>query len=89
MSGSSKEIPLMECGSELLKRQFLFDSSYHNLNHGESTDHLYTYSSSLLRLVWFRPPPILIGSTLPTIGPPRERENSLRRVTNQWHVPSR
>lgn len=24
----------MECGSELLKNQFLFDPAYRNLNHG-------------------------------------------------------
>lgn len=34
MSKANDELPQMECGSELLKSQFLFDQSYRNLNHG-------------------------------------------------------
>lgn len=36
MSENSEETTPMECGSELLKSQFLFDPSYRNLNHGET-----------------------------------------------------
>jgi hypothetical protein len=35
MSAASGPIKSFECGSELLKRQFLFDPGYRNLNHGE------------------------------------------------------
>jgi hypothetical protein len=34
MSKASEEASSFECGSELLKRQFLFDPSYKSLNHG-------------------------------------------------------
>lgn len=35
MSTESEERSSLECGSELLKRQFLFDPGYRNLNHGK------------------------------------------------------
>ncbi|KAG9888416.1 hypothetical protein KCU86_g18564, partial [Aureobasidium melanogenum] len=34
MSAASGPMTSFECGSELLKRQFLFDPGYRNLNHG-------------------------------------------------------
>jgi len=37
MSTQSEEKSFLECGSELLKRQFLFDPGYINLNHGNHT----------------------------------------------------
>ncbi|KAI5252033.1 PLP-dependent transferase [Aureobasidium subglaciale] len=34
MAGNIEEVSTMECGTEPLKRQFLFDPAYRNLNHG-------------------------------------------------------
>lgn len=49
MSKVNDELPQMECGSELLKSQFLFDQSYRNLNHGMyKPEGVHEYSSLLV-----------------------------------------